>query len=85
MNLYDVIETLSNSQIMIMDGGIDFDDGGIPSGDGEGPHVLWEEIPKVITALRRAYNARPSQSEADGVVASVLLQSAVAEAPGDFG
>lgn len=46
--------------------------------------LLWEEVPELITALRRAYNARPGQSQADGVVASVLLQSAVAEAPGDF-
>lgn len=44
----------------------------------------WEDIPALITALRRAYNNRPVQSQADGVVASVLLQSAVAEAPGDF-
>lgn len=44
----------------------------------------YEDVPGLITALRRAYNTRPSQSQADGVVASVLLQSAVAEAPGDF-
>jgi len=49
--------------------------------------VPYSEVPDLITQLRRTYNARPGQqvqSEADGVVASVLLQSAVAEAPGDF-
>jgi hypothetical protein len=48
------------------------------------PHT---EVPALITALRRAYNNRPqapTQSDADGVVASVLLQTAVANAPGDF-
>lgn len=45
----------------------------------------WSEVPELITALRRAYNARPGQQpQADGVVASVLLQNAVANAPGDF-
>jgi len=47
----------------------------------------WEEIPFLITDLRRAYNTwkqKHEQSDADGVVASVLLQNAVAEAPGDF-
>jgi hypothetical protein len=54
--------------------------------DGKYIKVPWEDIPRLIPALRRAYNTRPGQqSQADGVVASVLLQSAVAEAPGDFG
>lgn len=49
--------------------------------------VPYAEVPALITDLRRAYNTwkqDQEQSQADGVVASVLLQSAVAEAPGDF-
>ena len=49
--------------------------------------VKYEGVPALITNLRRAYNTwkqDQEQSQADGVVASVLLQSAVAEAPGDF-
>lgn len=61
------------------DEGVNFDDGEIGSAV-----IQYDEIPRLITALRRAYNARPVQSQADGVVASVLLQTAVADAPGDF-
>ena len=52
--------------------------------NGRWTDLPFSEVPALITALRRAYNARPVQSQADGVVASVLLQSAVTEAPGDF-
>lgn len=49
--------------------------------------VPWEQIPQLITDLRRAYNAwktPPEQSDADGVVTAILHQSHVAAAPGDF-
>jgi hypothetical protein len=52
--------------------------------NGRWTDLPYSEVPDLITALRRAYNNRPGQSQADGVVASVLLQSAVADAPGDF-
>lgn len=46
-----------------------------------------KDIPRLITALRRSYNEWKSsqeQTDADGVVAAILLQSHVATAPGDF-
>ena len=47
--------------------------------------INWEDIPGLITDLRRAYNNRPvKQSDADGTVAAVLLQGHVATSPGDF-
>lgn len=49
----------------------------------------WEEIPQLITDLRRAYNTWKSslpqeQAPADGVVSAFLLQSHIAASPGDF-
>lgn len=58
-----------------------------PIGDEEGIGVVYDEIPQLITDLRRAYNAwkiSQEQSPADGVVAAILLQSHVAQSPGDF-
>lgn len=83
-NNYEEIEEFAFVRLCYHTGqGVNFDNGEISSAE-----ILWEEIPKLITALRRAYNARPgqpeTQSQADGVVASVLLQNAVANAPGDF-
>lgn len=55
--------------------------------NGQSVLVEYQDVPALITTLRRAYNAwkqEQEQSQADGVVASVLLQSAAADAPGDF-
>lgn len=79
-NNYEEIEEFAFVRLCYHTGqGVNFDNGEIGSAE-----IMWDEIPRLITALRRAYNARPGQSQADGVVASVLLQSAVADAPGDF-
>lgn len=72
--------------------GPDFDDpdlcaiyvGALPSRVMSMP---FEDVPQLITKLRRSYNEwkkSTEQSDADGVVAAILLQSHVATAPGDF-
>jgi hypothetical protein len=51
--------------------------------------VRWEDIPDLITKLRRAHTqhhaaVEKAQLDADGTVAAVLLQTHNAAAPGDL-